>query len=256
MPMRKIKLEVKNIKKSFENNPVIDDVTLYLSEGEFVSILGLSGSGKSTIFNIISGLLLPDEGEVIIDGENCTGKTGRVSYMYQKDLLLPWKNIIDNVSLPLVIKGVSKKRAREEVKGYFKTFELEGFEYNYPFQLSGGMRQRAALLRTYMFSKDIMLLDDPFASLDAITRWKMQCWLVNVLKDLKTSTLFITHDIDEAVFLSDRIYVLTERPARIKEEVMVDIPKPRDRTITTTQEFNSIKKHLLELMAGTGTEMA
>ena len=254
--MRKIKLEVKNIKKSFENNPVIDDVTLYLSEGEFVSILGLSGSGKSTIFNIISGLLLPDEGEVIIDGENCTGQTGGVSYMYQKDLLLPWKNIIDNVSLPLVIKGVSKKRAREEVKGYFKTFELEGFEYNYPFQLSGGMRQRAALLRTYMFSKDIMLLDEPFASLDAITRWKMQCWLVNVLKDLKTSTLFITHDIDEAVFLSDRIYVLTERPARIKEEVMVDIPKPRDRTITTTQEFNSIKKHLLELMAGTGTEMA
>ncbi|HHT63135.1 MAG: ABC transporter ATP-binding protein [Bacillota bacterium] len=243
-----LKLSVKNIKKTFGDTAVIEDVSLELYEIEFVSLLGLSGSGKSTVFNIISGLVMPDAGEVFIEGKNYTGKTGRVSYMYQKDLLMPWKKIIDNVAIPFLLKGQGKKQAREKVKDYFKVFGLEGFEEKYPFQLSGGMRQRAALLRTYMFSRDIMLLDEPFGGLDAITRSKMHCWLLGILENLKTSILFITHDIEEAVFLSDRIYVLSNRPARIKEEIIIDLPKPRERKIVTTENFNRIKRHILSLL--------
>jgi ABC-type nitrate/sulfonate/bicarbonate transport system ATPase subunit len=243
-----MKLLVENIKKDFEDIQVIEDVSLELGENEFVSLIGLSGSGKSTIFNIISGLIMPDKGRILIEGQDYTGKTGRVSYMYQKDLLLPWKKIIDNVCLPLVVKGETKRRAREAVKGYFKTFGLEGFENKYPFQLSGGMRQRAALMRTYMFSSDIMLLDEPFAGLDAITRSKIHCWLLEVLNDLRTSVLFITHDIEEAIFLSDRIYILSGRPAGVKEEIVVDLPKPRKKDIITSEKFNKIKGHILEVL--------
>ncbi len=242
------KLVIKNIKKSFEDTRVIDDVSLSVGEKEFVSLMGLSGSGKSTIFNIISGLVTPDAGKVFIDGLDFTGRTGRVSYMYQKDLLLPWKRIIDNVCLPLIIKGESKMKAREAVEGYFKVFGLEGFENKYPFQLSGGMKQRAALMRTYMFSKDIMLLDEPFAGLDAITRAKMHNWLLGVLKELNASVLLITHDVEEAIYLSDRIYVLSGRPATVKSEIKVDLPGERDSGVITTAEFNHIKKDILNIL--------
>ncbi|SHJ92507.1 ABC transporter ATP-binding protein [Tepidibacter formicigenes] len=242
------KLKVKNLKKYFDDNLIIDNISIDLNENEFVSILGPSGSGKSTIFNIVSGLALPDEGNIIINGEDFTGKSGKVSYMHQKDLLMPWRKIIDNVALPLLIKGESKKKSREIVKGYFSIFGLEGFEYKYPFQLSGGMRQRAALMRTYMFSKDIMLLDEPFGGLDAITKSKMHDWLLDVLDSLKATILFITHDVEEAVFLSDRIYILSERPAGIKEEIIVDLPKPRNKEIITSKEFNNIKKYILDIL--------
>ncbi len=244
----KSKLKVNNIRKTFEELLVIDDITLELREKEFVSLLGPSGSGKSTIFNIIAGIIHPDEGEIIIDGEDYTQKTGRVSYMYQKDLLLPWKKIIDNVAIPLVIKGMKKKDAREKVNEYFKIFGLNGFEYKYPFQLSGGMRQRAALLRTYMFSKDIILLDEPFGGLDSITKRKMQYWLLDVLDNLNASILFITHDIEEAILLSDRIYIITDRPASIKEEIIVDIPRPRKSELITSTKFNEIKKYIMEVI--------
>lgn len=243
-----VKLEVRNVKKTFGNTVVLDKVSLELYENEFVSLIGLSGSGKSTIFNIISGLVIPDEGEVFIEGKNFTGKTGRVSYMHQKDLLMPWRKIIDNVSLPLLLKGEGKKQARAAVADYFKLFGLEGYEYKYPFQLSGGMRQRAALLRTYMFSRDIMLLDEPFGGLDAITRSRMHNWLLAILENLNTSILFITHDIEEAIFLSDRIYILSERPARIKEVITVNLPKPRKREMITSESFNNIKRHILSVL--------
>jgi ABC-type nitrate/sulfonate/bicarbonate transport system ATPase subunit len=248
-----LKLQVRNIEKSFGDVPVIEDVSLVLKENELVSILGLSGSGKTTIFNIISGILLPDKGEVLIDGQNFTGKTGKISYMYQKDLLLPWRKIIDNVTLPLVIKGKSRKKARDEVAAYFKIFGLEGFEYKYPFQLSGGMRQRAALMRTYILSKDIMLLDEPFGGLDTITKSKMHSWLIEILQKLNTSVLFITHDIEEAIFLSDRIYILTDRPAKVKCELKVDLPKPRSKDIITSEQFNSIKRLILDIFREEGT---
>jgi ABC-type nitrate/sulfonate/bicarbonate transport system ATPase subunit len=239
------KLVVNQIKKTFDDIPVIDNVSLTIKEKEFVSLLGLSGSGKSTIFNIISGLMLPDAGEIIIDGNNFTGVTGRVSYMYQKDLLLPWKYIIDNVSLPLIIKGQRRKKARSKVAKYFELFGLKGFEYKYPFQLSGGMKQRAALMRTFFFFSDIMLLDEPFGGLDAITRSRMQSWLLEVLPTLNAAVLFITHDIEEAIYLSDRIYIISDRPAQVSEEIKIDFPRPRNYDITTTESFNALKKYVL-----------
>ncbi|WP_251861926.1 ABC transporter ATP-binding protein [Clostridium sp. Marseille-Q2269] len=245
---QKNKLEVKNIKKYFDNNIVVNNISINVKEKEFVSILGPSGCGKSTIFNIISGILPLQEGKILIDGEDYTGKVGRVSYMHQKDLLLSWKKVIDNVALPLIIKGKSKNEAREEVKKYFHTFGLDGFEYKYPFQLSGGMKQRVALLRTYMFSKDIMLLDEPFGALDAITRSKMHQWLLNVAKELNTTILFITHDIEEAIFLSDRIYVLSDKPATLKEEIVVNLPSQRQKDIITSSNFNQIKRKIINVL--------
>lgn len=242
------KLEVYSINKNFGNTAVLSNISLNLKEGEFVSILGPSGSGKSTLFNIIAGLIPPDTGKVIIDGVDYTGRTGRVSYMYQKDLLLPWKRIIDNVSIPLRIKGINKNEARKNVDKYFKMFGIDGFQYKYPFQLSGGMRQRAALMRTYMFSRDIILLDEPFGGLDAITRSKMHFWLMNILNSLNVSILFITHDIEEAILLSDRIYILSNRPAKNKEELNIKLPRPRDKEITTSVEFNNIKRHIMEIL--------
>jgi len=244
----KKKLEIVHFKEDYENMPIIDDISLELRENEFVALIGPSGCGKSTIFNMVSGLLKIDSGQVFIDGKECTGETGQVSYMYQKDLLLPWEKIIDNAALPLRLKGYSKKDSQQRVKKYFKLFGLEGFEYKYPHQLSGGMRQRAALMRTYMSSKDIILLDEPFGGLDAITRFKMQNWLLGVLDKLQASILFITHDIEEAIFLSDRIYVLSNRPAKIKKEIIVKLPKPRGREIITSKIFNEIERDILSIL--------
>ncbi len=244
----KIKLEIIHFKQNYENMPIIDDISLKLRENEFVTLIGPSGCGKSTIFNMISGLVRIDIGQVFIEGKDSTGETGKVSYMFQKDLLLPWKKIIDNAALPLRIRGYSKKDSRQRVGKYFKLFGLEGFESKYPHQLSGGMQQRAALMRTYMSSKDIILLDEPFGGLDAITRFKMQNWLLEILGQLKVSILFITHDIEEAIFLSDRIYVLSNRPAKIKKEIIVTLPKPRDREIITSAEFNEIERDILSLL--------
>lgn len=242
------KVEVKNVTKSFGGLHTLDNISMTLEENQFVSILGPSGSGKSTLFNIIAGLLMPNEGRVVIEGEDYTGKTGRVSYMHQKDLLLPWKSILENVCIPLILKGSSKKDAKEKALEYFHLFGLDGFEESYPNQLSGGMRQRAALLRTYLFSNDIMLLDEPFGGLDAMTKRKMQHWLLEVFKNLNSSILFITHDIDEAIFLSDKIYLFTERPARVKSVFSVDIKRPRSRDTFTSEEFNEMKKEILSFL--------
>jgi len=242
------KLQVKALNAYYQELPILKDLSFHLNQGEFVSIIGPSGCGKSTIFNLISGILKPTSGTIYIDGEVHTGETGRVSYMYQKDLLLPWRKIIDNVGLPLVLDGRKKKDARNQVQPYFSLFGLEGFEHKYPHQLSGGMRQRAALMRTYMYKSDIILLDEPFGGLDAITKSKLQDWLLSILPQLKASMLFITHDIEEAIYLSDRIYVLSERPAYVKKEFVIDVPRPRDRDITTSDHFNEIKREILHLL--------
>lgn len=243
---KKEMLLVQGLGVDYKEVPVLKDVSFKVYENEFVSILGPSGSGKSTIFNIISGLLIPDKGTYFIEGEESKGKLGKVSYMHQKDLLLPWKKVIDNLSMPLIIRGMDKKSAREEVWKHLHTFGLDGFENKYPFQLSGGMKQRAALLRTYMFSGRIMLLDEPFGALDAITRSKMHYWLLNVVKNLNTTVLFITHDIEEAILLSDRIYLLSDRPGVIKDEIVVDINRERNKDMVTSPEFNNIKKRILD----------
>ncbi len=241
-------LEVINIKKSYPDLDTLEDISLSLKRNQFVSLLGPSGCGKSTLFNIISGLEPPDSGRIIINGQDYNGRTGRVSYMHQKDLLLPWKNIMDNVCLPLFIKGENRKNSYRRAEKYFPEFGLEGFEKKYPFQLSGGMRQRAALLRTYLFADDIMLLDEPFGSLDAITRRNMQAWLLELFEKLDASVLFITHSIDEAIFLSDRIYLLSRRPAGVRKIFDIDIKRPRDNKIITSVGFNRLKEEIIQLL--------
>lgn len=242
------KVEALNIKKSFSSLDTLEDVSIVLEENKFVSILGPSGCGKSTLFDIISGLEKPDEGIVLIEGKNYIGKTGRVSYMHQKDLLLPWKTVLDNSCIPLIIKGLSLSRSRERANSYFNLFGLSGFEKYYPGQLSGGMKQRAALLRTYLFSDDIMLLDEPFGGLDAMTRRDMQLWLLKLLANFKSSILFITHSVDEAIFLSDKIYLFSKRPAIVKKAFEINIKRPRDYKVFTSDKFNKIKGEILQLL--------
>lgn len=241
-------LTAKDITVSFSGTKIIEDIRIELRKGEIVCLLGVSGAGKTTLFNVISGLLLPDEGTVELDGENITGKAGKVSYMLQKDLLLPFKTILDNVSLPLLIKGTKKSIARETAAKYFSEFGLEGTEKKYPHQLSGGMRQRAALLRTYLFSDKVALLDEPFSALDTITKGNMHEWYLDVMEQIKLSTLFITHDIDEAIYLSDRIYIMTGKPGKITKEIVVKQPKPRNREFTVSEEFIEYKKQILEIL--------
>ena len=239
-------LKVSGITFAYEETPVLKDVNVELHEHELVSILGASGCGKTTLFHIISGLHKPRQGKVMLNGKDITGCPGQISYMMQKDLLLPYRTIQDNVSLPLVLKGESKRKAREKVSLYFEEFGLEGTQKKYPRQLSGGMRQRAALLRTYMFSRDVALLDEPFSALDTLTKSEMHRWYLDVMDKIHLSTLFITHDIDEAILLSDRIYLLTGKPGRVTEEIMIKEPKPRKREFNLTEEFLEYKRRILE----------
>lgn len=238
-------LKAEGITKSFDSKTVIKGVSLELKEGELVSLLGVSGGGKTTLFHIIAGLSLPDEGHVYLDGEEITGKPGLVSYMLQKDLLLPYRTIVDNVALPLLIKGMKKKEARDKAGEYFKLFGLEGTEKQYPSQLSGGMRQRAALLRTYLFSNSVALLDEPFSALDMLTKRGVHEWYLKVMEDIHLSTLFITHDIDEAILLSDRICLLTGSPGRITKEIIIREPKPREKNFNISEEFFGYKKEII-----------
>lgn len=241
-------LKVTDVTVVYDDKKIIEDVSLELHEGELVSLLGASGGGKTTLFNVISGLQEPETGKVELNGEDITGHPGRVSYMLQKDLLLPYRTIEDNVALPLLIKGVKKEEARKKARTHFDEFALEGTEKKYPHQLSGGMRQRAALLRTYMFSNEIALLDEPFSALDTMTKSEMHKWYLDVMDKIKMSTLFITHDIDEAILLSDRIYLLTGKPGKITEEIVIEEPKPRKPDFNLTEEFLEYKKKILSLL--------
>lgn len=241
-------LKVTDVTVVYEENKIIENVSLELHEGELVCLLGVSGGGKTTLFNVISGLQEPETGSVELNGENITGQPGHVSYMLQKDLLLPYRTIEDNVALPLLIRGEKKDAAREKVRQHFVEFGLEGTEKKYPHQLSGGMRQRAALLRTYMFSNEVALLDEPFSALDTMTKSEIHKWYLKVMDKIKMSTLFITHDIDEAILLSDRIYLLTGTPGKITEEIIIKEPKPRKDDFNLTEEFLNYKKKVLSLL--------
>lgn len=243
------KLEVHNVSYSYDGRTnVIENINLTLGKGELVSLLGVSGGGKTTLFNVIAGLNPPQTGEILLDGVNIAGIPGKISYMMQKDLLLPYRTIEDNVALPLLIHGMKKAEARKKVGAYFTEFGIEGTQKQYPAELSGGMRQRAALLRTYMFSGDVALLDEPFSALDTLTKSEMQRWYLDVMESIKLSTIFITHDIDEAILLSDRIYLLGGRPGTIAEEIVIREPKPRRRDFNLTEDFLSYKRQILNFL--------
>lgn len=239
-----MKLSTQNISKSFDGVQILEDVSITLEQGELVSLLGVSGGGKTTLFNIIAGLLPPDRGQVLLEGREITGQAGHVSYMLQKDLLLPYRTILDNVALPLILRGEKRAQAREKAAAHLEEFGLKGTEKLWPAQLSGGMRQRAALLRTYLFSRNVALLDEPFSALDTLTKASVHRWYLDVMERIRLSTLFITHDIDEALLLSDRIYLLTD--GGIRDEIVVEEPKPRPEGFDLSPAFLDYKRAILE----------
>jgi ABC-type nitrate/sulfonate/bicarbonate transport system ATPase subunit len=241
-------LRTEKIAKSYQSREIIRDISLRLEEGELVSLLGLSGSGKTTLLNILAGLVRPEEGQVFLCGQDITGAPGHVSYMLQKDLLLEHKRVIDNVALPLVIAGMGKKEAREKADPYFARFDLEGTQMLYPSQMSGGMRQRAALLRTYLSSRGVILLDEPFSALDMITREQLHAWYLDIMAEMKLSTILITHDADEAIKLSDRIYILAGSPGEIRHEFRIDVPRDERKEFNVTPEFAAWKRQIRDAL--------
>jgi ABC-type nitrate/sulfonate/bicarbonate transport system ATPase subunit len=234
-----------------ENNqilPVLSDITITAGDGEFVALLGPSGSGKSTILKIAAGLLQPDSGRVMVNNTDVTGKPRLVGYMPQKDLLFPWKTLLDNAALPLIAAGKNRKEAHGKVLEMLPLFGLEGFAGYYPHQLSGGMRQRGALLRTMLIESSILLLDEPFASLDALTRIALQEWLLKIWGKFRRTVLFVTHSIDEAIYLSDRVYVVTSRPGQIALEQIIELERPRSKELMTTTGFSIYKEQMLNAL--------
>lgn len=227
--------------------PVLQDVSFALERNEFVALIGPSGSGKTTLLDIIAGLIDPDVGAVLLDGAPTTAaqRLGASAYMHQRDLLLPWRTAVDNAALGLEIQGVGRPRARDAARGRFPHFGLGGFEDRYPAQLSGGMRQRVAFLRTMLTGQSLLLLDEPFGALDAMTRAISQRWLQTLLAENPRTVLLVTHDVEEAIFLSDRILVLSERPGTVRYVETITAPRPRPRNFLTSPAFSTIRARLL-----------
>jgi len=275
--MDKIVFQCENITKKYNGEPVVQGINLELRQGGFISLAGPSGAGKTTLFNVLSGVDKPDYGRVIFNGEDVTGVSGKVSYMLQKDLLLEYRTVLDNAILPLLIRGEKKKAAREYASGFFPLFGLSGYEKKYPNELSGGMRQRAALIRTYLSasrderfmasgsetpdasrggisgaektggrarSNPVILLDEPFSALDAITRRKTQLWYADIAVKMNISTLFITHDVEEALVLSDTVYIMNGKPGKITRKI--DVERPREEAFAVSVEFARQKKLILD----------
>lgn len=222
-----MKLHVQELTFSYGNKTILENIDFFVKEGEFVSLLGPSGSGKSTILKLLTGVLVPDKGKIMVDEQIMKGVSQKFAYMPQNDLLFPWKTILENVCLYGEVHG-SLKEMQSVARQSFEEFGLEGYEDSYPSQLSGGMRQRAAFLRTTLCHADILLLDEPFGALDVITRGEMQDWLLKMRKRLNRTVLLVTHDMDEAIYLSDRILILNQSPAQITGELVIE-DKGRDR---------------------------
>lgn len=232
-------VDLRSVIKSYPGTPVLDGIDLAVDEGQFVSVIGPSGCGKSTLFALLAGLEPADSGTVL---------TPRCAYMPQKDLLFPWRSILGNTTLGLEVQGVSRSDAEARARALFPVFGLDGVEDSSPAALSGGMRQRAALLRTVVQDRDVLLLDEPFGALDSLTRTSMQDWLQEVWQQYRWTVLMITHDIREAVLLSDRVVVLSPRPARVVADLTIDLPRPRPVETTTTPEFAAYERRLLEAL--------
>ncbi|SUE17021.1 ABC transporter ATPase [Rhodococcus gordoniae] len=237
---------VASVHKAYGDRAVIDGIDCSVAPGEFVSFIGPSGCGKSTLFSIVAGLEQPDAGEVLIG--DCPAAPGRVALMPQKDLLFPWRTVLDNCTLGLEVQGVRRSDARARARELLPTFGLSGFEDAAPHQLSGGMRQRASLARTVLQGRDVLLLDEPFGALDSLTRTEMQLWLQEVWQQHRWTVLMVTHDVREAVLLSDRVVVLGPRPTRVQHEVHVPLPRPRTLETCVSSEFVALEHELMEVL--------
>ena len=243
-------VELKSVSKAFRVNRerivhALQDVSLYARAGEFVTLIGPSGCGKSTLLNIISGLMEPDEGAVLLRGRSEGERLGRSSHMPQRDLLLPWRTVLQNILLGPELRGHDLVEARQEARSLLPLFGLEGFEDHYPATLSGGMRQRAALMRTFMCQQELILLDEPLGALDALTRRTMRRWMMEVWTRLEQTTIFVTHDVEEAISLSDRIYVLSPRPGHVAHIVEVDLPRPRQDRASSQPRYATYRDDIL-----------
>lgn len=238
---------------SWEGEPIVEDASFSVAAGELVCLVGRSGSGKTTLFHALAGLTAPERGQVFVGDKDVTGAPGSVAYMLQKDLLIPERTVQDNAALPLLLKGMSLKEARTQVASQLDRFGLEGAQELYPDQLSGGMRQRAALLRTYLMDNPVLLMDEPFSALDALSRADMRSWFLDLMSRLDLTCMLVTHDVDEAIAMADRILVLAGNPAqgqvsRLVGEVAIGCPrKDRDQFMLTSDAL-AIKRQVLELL--------
>ena len=248
------KIELEGVGETFFVNgsplPALRDIDLRVYKGEFISIIGPSGCGKSTLLNIIAGLKEPTVGTIRSDGQQSTRRLGAIGYMHQKDLLLPWRNVLDNAILGPELQGEPRIKARTRALEVMESFGLDGFEKSYPYLLSGGMRQRAAFLRTVLADREVILLDEPFGALDAMTRANMQEWLLQLWESWQKTVIMVTHDVEEAVLLSDRVYVLTARPGMVKMVLSVDLNRPRRYEIVTEEAFVRMKAKVIAALRG------
>ena len=240
------RVSLKGVNYSLDSLEILRNIDLSVNSREIVSIIGPSGCGKSSVLNLISGLERPDSGQIKIEGKSDQfDRLNMISYMQQKDLLLPWRTVLDNVILGLEIQGIPKKESRKIAMEQMEKFGLLGFENKYPFTLSGGMKQRAAFLRTILMNRPILLLDEPFSALDALNRMQMQEWVIKLFDGLDKTVIFVTHDIDEAIFLSDRIYVMSSSPGEFIAIENIKLTRPRSREIMFSSDVLSIKNRLL-----------
>jgi len=250
--MQPPKLLVQGVSKLYRDGrrtvEALASIDLSVAVGEFVSVIGPSGCGKSTLFNIVAGVERQSAGEVAIDGEAGGVRAGKSGYMLQQPLLLPWRTVEENVMLGLDVRHVPRKKAQYEARELLKRFGLIEFAHHYPATLSGGMRQRVALLRTVLFNRAFLLLDEPFGALDALTRLSSQMWLLDLWQEVHASVLFITHDVREAILLSDRIYVLSARPGRVLRMVEIELPRPRQPQQLAWEQAVQLEQELVTLL--------
>jgi len=249
-------VQLSRISRSYETDNgsvlAVEDVDLHADPGEWVTLIGPSGCGKSTLFNLVAGLDQPSSGEIRIGGSVLDDRLGASAYLPQRDALLPWRRVVDNVTLPLELAGRPRREARRVAEPLLDRFGLSAFAGSWPWQLSGGMRQRVAVLRTIVTRPRLLLLDEPFGALDGITRTDLQQWLGGVLADDGATVLLVTHDVTEAVFLSDRVVVMSPRPGRVVAEITVDLPRPRRVEVQETPAFVELEGRLRhELRAAT-----
>ncbi|HEV2065690.1 MAG TPA: ABC transporter ATP-binding protein [Thermomicrobiales bacterium] len=249
-----VPLDIRNLSATYVEDgttlQALSGLTFEIRAGEFVSLIGPSGSGKSTLLDIIAGLFPPSEGEIRLNGHPypTEARLGRSSYMRQRDLLLPWRTALQNASLALEVHGVPRRHAERIAASRFADFGLAGFERAYPAQLSGGMRQRVAFLRTVLADRPLLLLDEPFGALDALSRVALQAWLLDLWEREPRAVLQVTHDVDEAIFLADRVITLSTRPGHIVHIEDISLPRPRVRAMVTNPAFLDHRIRLLDAL--------